>query len=258
MKRVFGINFSSLSQKAIVELVTGAPLKETGPRLVVTTNLDHVVNLTRRADYRAAYGSAWIATADGWPVYLYARLRGVGIPARVTGSDLVQALFDSWNPVCHRLFLIGSSKVVCELLTDRLIAQGFHPSAIAWVVPPLGFESIEGYSNAMAEQVAQHRTTHLLMGIGSPKSEVWVHQQRHRLGDLYAFGFGAGLDFLAGTRRRAPVSMQRTGLEWLWRLAQEPGRLAPRYLVNSWRFLLAVAKDLRSPMSLQAENSSSS
>ena len=61
----------------------------------------------------------------------------------------------------------------------------------------------------MARQIADHGTTHLMMGVGSPKSEVWVHQHRHSLGDLYAFGFGAGLDFLAGTQRRAPVFMRR-------------------------------------------------
>jgi N-acetylglucosaminyldiphosphoundecaprenol N-acetyl-beta-D-mannosaminyltransferase len=253
MKHVFGINFSSLTQQAIVDLVTQDIPNGSGPRLVVTTNLDHVVNLTRRADYRAAYGSAWISTADGWPVYLYARLRGVKLPARVTGADLVQSLFGCWDPARHRVFMIGSNQEACERLTRQLTSQGFNPSSVAWIVPPLGFEYDDIYSTNMAQQVAQHGTTHLLMGIGSPKSEVWVHQNRRILGGLYAFGLGAGLDFLAGTQRRAPPFMRRIGMEWFWRLAQEPRRLAPRYLLNSWRFLMAIAKDLQSPMPLSLE-----
>jgi N-acetylglucosaminyldiphosphoundecaprenol N-acetyl-beta-D-mannosaminyltransferase len=176
----------------------------------------------------------------------------------VTGSDLVQSLFQNWDPVRHRLFFIGSNREACERLTTRLITQGFPPSAVAWVVPPLGFENDGQYSASMARQVAEHGTTHLMMGIGSPKSEVWVHQYRHSLGDLYAFGFGAGLDFLAGTQRRAPVFMRRIGMEWFWRLAQEPRRLGPRYLINSWRFLIAIVRDLQNPPPLSAETNSGS
>jgi len=254
MRHVFGIKFSTLTKQAIIDRVMRSMPDGEGPRLIVTTNLDHVVNLTLRSDYRAAYGTAWITTADGWPVYLYARLRGVKLPGRITGADLVQDLFRNWDPIRHKIFLVGSNEESCKRLARQLTAQGFEPSAVAWIVPPLGFEYDDGYSESMAEQIAQHGTTHLLMGIGSPKSEVWIHQHRHMLGNLYAFGFGAGLDFLAGTQRRAPVFMRRIGMEWLWRLAQEPRRLAPRYLLNSWLFLIAIAKDLQNTMPLSLES----
>ena len=88
-----------------------------------------------------------------------------------------------------------------------------------------------------------HGTTHLFLGVGSPKSEVWVDRHRDALGDLYAFGFGAALDFAAGRVARAPVWMRGTGLEWLFRLGQDPRRLVRRYSVNAVHFARLVLRD---------------
>lgn len=110
--------------------------------------------------------------------------------------------------------------------------------------PPFGFEKDPAYSMAMAGRIRAHATTHLVLGIGSPKSESWVDDWRDELGGCHTFGFGAGLDFFAGTAKRAPLWMRRWGLEWSWRFAREPRRLFHRYFVDAWLFLLAIGNDL--------------
>ena len=96
----------------------------------------------------------------------------------------------------------------------------------------------------LAERIRRYGATHLFMGVGAPKSEIWMFEHRHRLGDCYGLAFGASFDFIAGTRKRAPAVLRHMGFEWTWRLASEPKRLARRYLIESWGFLEAVFRDM--------------
>lgn len=96
----------------------------------------------------------------------------------------------------------------------------------------------------MAAAIRDHHATHLFVGLGAPKSEIWVHEHRDLLGDVYALAVGASLDFHVGLRQRAPAWMRRLGCEWLWRMLSEPRRLLPRYLLDSWYVIPAVARDL--------------
>ncbi len=244
---IFGIQISRLTAAAIAErILTEAPARGAGPRLLVTANLDHIVTLATNARFRAAYNNAWLVTADGMPVYLYARGRGVDVPERVTGADLCPLLLDRLAPETSRLFFMPSSPASAERIERRLLARGFKTDALRSVVPPLGFEADPSLAATLARTVAAHRPTHLFLGVGAPKSEIWANEHRGMLGDCHVLAFGASLDFYAGTKVRSPAILRRVGLEWAWRLATEPRRLYRRYLINSWRFLWLVAADLRS------------
>lgn len=246
MRAVFGIDFSLLTQEQLVKRVTSEPVPEgESVRLVATANLDHVVNLSRNERFRRAYAEAWVTTADGAPVFLYAKLMGCGLPERVTGVDLFEALMLNLSPDRHRPFFVVSKSATGDYLREWLLERGFSSEQIGVLCPPFGFERDESYSQLMAGQIRHHKTTHLVFGVGAPKSEVWINTHKSSLGSCYAFGFGAGLDFFSGTLRRAPRWMRQTGLEWLWRVGSEPKRLSRRYFVDSWRFLLAIKRDLR-------------
>jgi N-acetylglucosaminyldiphosphoundecaprenol N-acetyl-beta-D-mannosaminyltransferase len=245
MAAVFGIKFSPLSQGELVRhLVCRRIPLGTGPRTVVTANLDHIAHLPENPEFRTAYDNAWVVTADGMPVYVYAKLRGAPSPARVPGSDLVAALLPALSAGKDRCFFVPSDRLTARRLQADLVRRGFSRTAVAFDVPPHGFERDPNYSSRLAARIRAHGTTHLFFGVGAPKSEIWVDRHRGQLGDCYVLCVGAGLDFLARTKRRAPVWMRRTGMEWLWRLGQEPQRLAQRYLVESWRFLGAVKDDI--------------
>lgn len=245
MGAIFGINFSPLGLEDLVARLVSEPVPTNeGARLVVTANLDHVVHLARNGEFKEAYSRAWAATADGAPVFLYARLRGADLPARVPGPDLFAALMPRLSEKDHRPFFVVSNLATGGQLRNWLISRGFDSSAIGVSSPAFGFEHDEVSSNALAAQIKNHRTTHLILGVGAPKSEIWVDRHRYDVGDCYAMGIGAGVDFFAGVERRAPLWMQRVGLEWFWRFVREPRRLFRRYFVDSWGFFVAVKKDL--------------
>ncbi len=244
---VFGVEFTECGMLQIAEAVTDrAPVPGSGLWLLVTMNLDHAVNLRRNVRFRQAYQNADLVTADGFPVYLYARWRGARLAGRVTGADLFPLIMERLKPELHRPFLAASNEQTREMLEERLCHLGFRPDQFAVIVPPLGFEKDPDATEALLRQIETLRPTHIFMGIGAPKSEIWFDRHRDRMGDAFGFAFGAGLNFFAGTARRAPKVVREAGLEWLWRFGNEPHRLFRRYFVNSWAFFAVIADDLRS------------
>jgi exopolysaccharide biosynthesis WecB/TagA/CpsF family protein len=242
---VLGIKFSPLRRGELAQVIANESIPlGSGLRAVVTANVDHVVQIARRPEFSEAYERAWVATADGMPVYLYASLRGAPVRERVTGCDLVADVIGSLRPDRHCCFFVVSSDIISVRLSEYLRARGFHPDALAACVPPFGFERDCVFSAELARRIREHGTTHLFMGVGAPKSETWTDAQRHRLGDCYVLSVGAALDYFVGARTRAPIWMQKTGFEWLWRFLHEPVRLFPRYFIASWGFLVAVRDDL--------------
>lgn len=242
---VFGFKFNNLNLKQVVDMIGDeSALQGREAFLVVTANLAHIAELQRNSDFRRAYESAAFRTIDGMPVYIYARLRGAKLAERVTGSDLLSALLQYLKPKTHRVFFIASSAETGSRLKEFLIRRGFDPDKIRWVVPPLLFEKDEKYSSTLAKSIFELGTTHLFIGVGAPKSEIWAWRWKASLGPCYALCVGAGLEFFAGVQVRAPPWMRQTGLEWLWRFIHEPRRLFRRYFLDSWGFIDAVKTDL--------------
>ena len=242
---VFGLNFSTLSQSELISAIANEPiLKGSGARSIHTANLDHIVNLRHNQRLRAAYNKAWAVTADGAPVFVYARLCGASLPARVTGADLFAKVLGALSLERSRCFFVAASEETARLLLAWSAARGFDPDSVSFEVPPFGFEKDAAYSTDLARRIAAHGTTHLFLGVGAPKSEIWINEHRELLGDCYALNVGAALDFFVGIKRRAPRAFQRFGLEWLWRFSCEPRRLFRRYFVDSWTFFAAVYDDI--------------
>jgi N-acetylglucosaminyldiphosphoundecaprenol N-acetyl-beta-D-mannosaminyltransferase len=244
--RPFGIDFTLQSAAEITEQLVRRPVPSgQGTLLLATCNVDHIVRLRRDAAFRAAYRSAWTVTADGMPVYLYAKLHRRDLHGRIAGSDLIAALLERFDPGRHRPFFVCANAGVAERLQARLSAWGFDATTAGFATPPHGFESDIDYSLELAQRIRRHRSTHLAMGLGAPKSEVWAHRWRHMLGDCYVLPVGAGLEYAVGAKRRAPRLVRRAGLEWAWRMLLEPRRLFRRYAIDSWGFVAAIREDRR-------------
>lgn len=244
-RTVFGISFHDESVEELAHRIATEPvLPGTGPRMVATANIDHIVGLHENPAFRRSYDRAWAITADGWPVVLYARLMGKYRQGRVTGADLFPRIVAELQPGKHRLFCVTSSEKTAARLLERLETEaGIPRDMVRTHVPDFGFEHDSDKCQGMCAEIGRFGTTHLFMGVGAPKSEIWVDRHRDGLGDIYACCFGAALNFYAGTRRRAPVLVQNLGLEWAWRLSTEPKRLAMRYLRGGPRYLWLVIKD---------------
>src|SRR5688572_9394470 len=233
---LFGVEIDPLRMDEAVGLVLSWSRAEPGRcRYVVTPNVDHVVMLQHHEGLRAAYREAGMVLVDGAPVLWSARLLRRQVPERVAGSDLVPALFDAVtddSPI--RVFLLGAGPGVAERAAARIQRQWPAVKVVGTYSPPLGFERDGAENAAILERIATAQPDVLVVGLGAPKQELWVHEHRGRIPAKVALCVGATIDFLAGEKSRAPRWMQRVGLEWLYRVASEPKRLASRYARDAW------------------------
>lgn len=219
-------------------------LTRTGrPELVVTANVDHILSLARSSELLSAYRQASLRLVDGMPLVGLARLLGCARPQRHTGADLLPTAAASSARHGWRIVITGGGGDVAEQAVQRLRAA--HPEADLEVVP---FPLLQGIEDPQSQQViAQLRDLEpsmVFLCLGSPKQEAWFQQWRHQLPGAVYVGAGAAVDFAAGTRTRAPKPLQLMGGEWLWRLAQEPRRMAGRYLGRGPQFLPVVMRSL--------------
>lgn len=219
-------------------------LEETVERcraLIAGAECSHQVSLNAakvvraRSDERLAeiLRNAQLLNADGQSIVWAARLLGDPLPERVAGIDLMFRLLDVAEREDLGVFFLGGRPEILERAIEnvrdsypRLRIGGYH----------------DGYFNDSASAdvcaaVSRAEAAILFIAMSSPRKEYWAHEHRDRLGVRLVMGVGGAVDILAGTTARAPGWMQRAGLEWLFRLVQEPRRLGPRYLVTNVHFL---------------------
>lgn len=180
-----------------------------------------------------------IVNADGQAVVWAARLLGVRLPERVAGIDLFVALLALADVRGYSVYFFGARpEVVAEVVrrareaTVDLHVAGAHS----------GFFSGPDDEAAMIAEIAALRPDILFVGLPSPRKEYWLADTLPSLGTAFAMGVGGSFDVIAGYVQRAPEWMQRAGLEWAYRFAQEPRRLWRRYLVGNLRFLALVLR----------------
>lgn len=204
---------------------------------VVTPNVDHAVMFQEHAGLRTAYQHAGMVLADGAPVVLASRLLRRGLPERVAGSDLVPALFAA--AADHgglKVYLLGAAPGVAERAALKIVEQYPTVQVVGTYSPPLGFEKDTAENAAIVQRISGAGADVLLVGLGAPKQELWVHAHFQNLQVPVALCIGATIDFIAGQTARAPKWMRKTGLEWLHRLVSEPKRLVRRYARDAWVF----------------------
>lgn len=243
-KLLFDIRFSRNTLSAIVEIILGEPNPDKEVRLVVTANVDHIAVMSDSRGLRQAYERSWIRTIDGFPLFLYALSRDAGVPGRVTGADLIEHLLPRMSSAIHRPAFVVANTNIARRLGEFCRTIGFQDSQIRFFVPDFGFQHDVQYSKWLVDELSGHRATHIFFGLGCPTSEIWVDEHRAGLGGAYALCVGAALGFFVKVERRAPPIVRTIGMEWSWRLLQDPQRLAPRYLGRSWKFIRATIADL--------------
>lgn len=180
---------------------------------------------------------------DGQSVVWANRLThpGSGLPAqRVYGPDLFRGVFLLGQPARLRHYLLGSTPEVLAALQRRL-RQSFPDALVVGAESPPFRPLTEQERRAQLDRIRDCRAQLVWVGLGTPKQD-WEAARLARALPVVAVAVGAAFDFVAGTKRQAPQWMQRSGLEWCYRLAQEPGRLWRRYLFGNARFVYAVAR----------------
>jgi N-acetylglucosaminyldiphosphoundecaprenol N-acetyl-beta-D-mannosaminyltransferase len=271
---LFGMQLNPLRMNEVVDqlLVWAENPTPTEPdaaqptcRYVVTPNVDHAVMFQKHAGLQRAYADASLVLADGFPVLAAARLLRCPIPERVPGSDLVPALFNaaqerSGDGNVLRVFLLGAGPGVAEQAAKNIAERWPSVEVVGTYSPPLGFEKDPAENENILKRISAARPNLLVVGLGAPKQELWVHAHREQISVPVVLCVGATIDFLAGEKARAPVWMRKVGLEWAHRLFSEPRRLAKRYLQDAWIFPRLVfrqwASDHRAVTPSGGENAS--
>lgn len=214
-------------------------------RYVVTPNVDHAVLYQENDELRQAYDGAEMVLADGHPIVWASRISGSPLPERVPGSELVPQLFDSYkNGGKLKVFLLGAADGVAARAAENMKATWPNVETVGVYSPPLGFEKTPEGSQIILEHLQKAQADVVVVGLGAPKQEIWVSKYADQIPAAAALCVGATIDFLAGEKKRAPVWMQRGGIEWLHRMCSEPKRLVKRYARDAWIFPQLVLKQI--------------
>ncbi|MGD9644904.1 MAG: WecB/TagA/CpsF family glycosyltransferase [Pirellulales bacterium] len=206
-------------------------------RMLVTMNVSILMMMRRDRRLQTACRDSDLLVADGVPLLWAASWLGTPLAGRVCGCDLMARLLEVGRPDGLRVFFLGAREEVVTALVEKVERQ--CPNVIV-----AGYRN--GYFSAdehaeVVQQVRDARADVLFVGMPTPFKETWCHEHREALCTPVILGVGGSFDVLAGYIRRAPDWMQSRGLEWLWRLIQEPRKMWRRYLVTNTQFLLLLA-----------------
>lgn len=213
---------------------------------VVTPNVDHAVEFDENPDFRQAYQNAALVLADGMPIIWASKLFGKPLKAKISGSDLIYWLSEYAAQKGYSIFLLGAREGVADQAAKKLVEKYPGLKIAGTHSPPLGFEKSEETNRKVINLVRDSGADICFVALGAPKQDLWSWRYHKEAGAKIFLGVGASFDFVAGTIQRAPVWMQRTGLEWTWRIMQEPSRMAHRYLIRDSKFLLLLFHEWRS------------
>jgi N-acetylglucosaminyldiphosphoundecaprenol N-acetyl-beta-D-mannosaminyltransferase len=203
-------------------------------------NAAKIVAMRDEPELRKIVAGCELVSADGQSVVWASRILSDPLPTRVAGIDLMQELLALAERRGYRVFILGAKSDVLARALARVRAR--HPRLIVAGTRD-GYFSDEDAA-AVAAEVAAHRPDIVFVAMPSPRKEYWLGTYGRRLGAPFIMGVGGSVDVIAGQVRRAPVVMQRLGLEWLFRLLQEPRRLFGRYLSTNTRFIAYVVSEM--------------
>jgi N-acetylglucosaminyldiphosphoundecaprenol N-acetyl-beta-D-mannosaminyltransferase len=244
--RMFGISLVAVTLGEASEwLSIMAQKKET--RLIFTANTEAIVLMRSNEEFRNAYSAADYALADGMPLVWFSRLIGDRLPERVTGSDLLPELCRMAEKKSLKVFFLGGTPEVTPKAVENLLKRFPALQVVGMATPWINLSDSESVSSDLIESVNRSEPDIVFIGFGAPKQEIWLGRNNERLKTGIIVTVGGTFDFLAGKTVRAPLWMQKSGLEWLWRLLHEPKRLWRRYLIGNARFLVIAWREWRKP-----------
>lgn len=221
-------------QQAIAHILNS--LDESRGGWVVTPNLDILRRYDRDASFRKLIEPADLFLADGMPLIWASRLQRQALPERVTGSNLIHSLTEAAASAHRRVYLLGGEPGTAEQ-AGGVLAQRHAGLVIAGhECPEFGFDQDEAKLNEMQQRLIDAQPDIVYVALGCPKQERLIVRMREHLPCTWWLGVGISFSFVTGHVRRAPVLIQRLGLEWAHRLVQEPRRLGRRYLIEGLPF----------------------
>ncbi len=239
IRHLFGIPINAFSMADTVSLVDKT-IRERGRLLIGVVNAAKMVNMRRDSKLHEAVTGCDIILADGIAVVLGLRLLRRSIPGRVPGIDLMHEMLREGRSRGYRVFLFGATEEVSATV-ERCIGERYPGVVVA------GRRNGYYHDDAEAEIVDQIRASKadiLLVAMSPPKKEIFLAKWRDGLGVPVCHGVGGAFDVMAGKVKRAPELWQRLGMEWFYRVVQEPRRMWRRYLVTNTLFGMLLLREI--------------
>jgi N-acetylglucosaminyldiphosphoundecaprenol N-acetyl-beta-D-mannosaminyltransferase len=240
---LLGIPFHNVTMQETLEYVDGM-IARRNPAYLATANLDFAAQAGQDVELQRILFEAELVLCDGTPLVWASRWLGAPLRERVAGSDLLPFLFAHAEKMGHRIYFLGSSDEVLETVLEKCAVQ-YPKLVICGAYSPPYAKLLDLNDAEIAGRVRAVSPDILLVGMGCPKQEKWIYKNYRDLGVPVCIGIGASLDFIAGKFRRAPVWMRVSGLEWIFRLMQEPRRLFSRYLFDLLFFVRTLRNQRR-------------
>lgn len=211
---------------------------------VVTPNVDHIVQLEKDEELKRVYENASLILADGKPLIWISNFYKTPIKEKISGSDLFPKVCDLAAKKGFTMYLLGAAEGVAAKAAKNLMQKYKGLNIVGTYSPPFGFEKDKKELDKIKDQIQKVHPDILVVGLGCPKQEKFMYHHCKELGVPISFGLGASIDFEAGNIKRAPKWMSEHGLEWLYRITQDPKRLAKRYLVDDMK-IIGIARKYR-------------
>lgn len=235
---ILGVGISAINMEQALETIAGW-IEKREPHYVCVCTVQTVMECQRDPALHRLVNRAGLATPDGMPLVWLGRLSGHRHMGRVYGPDLMLALGERSVEKGWRHFFYGGLEGVPEKLADTM-KQRFPGLRVAGGYAPPFRPLSEEEDAALVAKINEARPDIVWVGLGTPKQDWWVGSHVGRVSAPVLIAVGAAFDFLTGRVKQAPRWMQRSGLEWLFRLSQEPRRLWRRYLLYNPLFILLV------------------
>lgn len=242
--RLFELDFNVMTFDTALDALRQAIHSQARPaRIGATVNVDNVVVLAGNTALRDAYNQqADYIFADGMPVVWASKMAATPLPERVTGADLFVALIREAAREHRKVFILGGAPGE-ELVLENAFRDLYPGIEIRISCPSMQFDPAGEEAQRAVEEINAYAPDMLFVCLGMPKQEKWLFANKMALNVSVMMGVGAAMEFALHIKKRAPLWMQRMGLEWCWRLCSEPGRLARRYLVRGARFIPMLLRE---------------
>lgn len=234
---LLGVGVTAATPDAIAKSVGEAIRDRSAAQVLVAVNVHTFIEAGHNPAYRDALNGADIAFVDGVPIRWLLRSRGLDAPPRIHGADLTTLLFERLPEARHLFY--GSTQETLDLLQARLAERYPRLRATGFISPPFRKSAVVE-SAEMMDRINASGADILWIALGAPKQELWAALNRKALKIPVIACVGAVFEIFAGNFTRAPRWLQKLGLEWAWRLAQDPGRLWRRYFTTNGRFLVLL------------------
>jgi len=240
MANILGARFDRLTEAQVVDHVMQALARGQGG-WIVTPNLDILRLMSNDPRLARFLQQADLVVADGMPVVWASRLLGDALPERVAGSSLISTLSEAGAENGRSVYLLGGNEGAASGAANVLRSRHPQLRLVGIHCPPMGFDQDDSYRYRLCDEIRQAAPDIVFVALGCPKQERVIAAIRSAAPSAWYVGVGISFSYLSGDVARAPDWMRRMGLEWVFRLHQEPTRLARRYLRDDVPFALRLA-----------------